>query len=130
MNFKALSALLLVCILSGSCSKQRTISIPNKLADTEWSMRTPEGKIVLKFTSETECVYSEPSGDGESGPKVTRYEYEYRKPDLYITSLDADKRKIYGNIEQKDPMCIELQLYDEEGTAFFWAGKSVYYQHQ
>ena len=112
MNFKALTAVLLVCILSGSCSKQRTISIPNKLADTEWSMRTPEGKIVLKFTSET------------------RYEYEYRKPDLYLTSQDADKRKIYGNIEQKDPMCIELQLYDEEGTAFFWAGKSVYYQHQ
>ena len=117
---------LLLCFASESCSKEETISIPDRLTGSEWTAWNDENTAVLKFASDTRCIYTELAG--EEAVREVHYEYRYTKPDLYLASEDALPAKVHGTIEQADKKSIALQLYAEDGTVFFVAYKSVYFQ--
>lgn len=73
-----------VCVLfAASCSKERTISIPKRLAGREWTMNGEEGIKVLRFLSDTECTLTQEPPRGK--PQTFHYDYSCRKPDLTLT---------------------------------------------
>lgn len=121
-------AALLLCFSSGSCSKEETISIPDRLTDSEWTAQSGESTVALKFISDTQCIYTELTG--KEAVREVHYEYRYTKPALHLTSEDTPPAKVHGTIEQTDKKSIALRLYAEDGTVFFVAYKSVYFQFQ
>ena len=123
---KLLVSLTVFCFLLTACEKEDSISIPDRLTGSEWSASTDPGTAVLKFTSDTQCVYFETSDDDIT--KEIHYQYRYAKPDLVLSSEDDSSVEIRGSIEQKDSKCIVLQLSAEDGSPFFVAYKSVYFQ--
>lgn len=119
-----------VCVLfAASCSKERTISIPKRLAGSEWTMNGEAGIKVMKFLSDTECTLTEEPPRGK--PQTFHYDYSYRKPNLTLTPRDPKRVPLTGSIVRWDSQSIGMILHDPDGRDVFRADKSLgYYDWQ
>lgn len=119
-----------VCVLfAASCSKERTISIPKRLAGSEWTMNGEAGIKVMKFLSDTECTLTEEPPRGK--PQTFHYDYSYRKPNLTLMPRDPKRVVLTGSIVRWDSQSIGMILHDPDGRDVFRADKSLgYYDWQ
>lgn len=123
INVVGIFILTTFCALTASCSKEETISIPKRLSGSEWSMWTEEYTAWLKFTSESQCVYSETTTDGITSEY--HYSYTYEKPNLSLTPVDKDRELLSGYIEKASSKSIVMKIYTPSGKDFFEAWNSV-----
>lgn len=132
-----IAAALAVLAICAGCEKD-SVSVPKKLSGSqwegrefpagEWTMGQGELPAVLKFTSESHCVYSVTGADG----KTAEYEYtcSYRKPELTLTPVDAGRETLTGDIRKHDSMSIELNLYSKPDYLVFRAYQGKYFEWQ
>ena len=118
-------ALFVCCILISSCSKEASISIPDHLTGSEWAMYTEETDYTLRFTSDSECTFTEQTADAE--PTEYHYNYIYRNPDLTLIPRDQDREILSGSLYRWDKKSIGMTLYAPDGTVVFHASKNVEY---
>gem|GEM_PF-1713750 len=118
-------ALFVCCILISSCSKEASISIPDHLTGSEWAMYTEETDYTLRFTSDSECTFTEQTADAE--PTEYHYNYIYRNPDLTLIPRDQDREILSGSLYRWDKKSIGMTLYAPDGTVVFHASKNVDY---
>lgn len=115
------------CASFVGCTDEETISIPKHLSGGEWSMWTEEYTALLRFTTESQCVYKETAADDTT--VEYNYTYKYEKPNLTLTPADTQREILTGYIEKEDSKSICMRLYTPDDKEFFVALQTIYFQH-
>lgn len=125
-NVVSIYILATFCMLAASCSDEETISIPKNLAGSQWSMWFESQTTSLKFTTESQCEYSETPANNNA--ETYFYTYKYDKPNLTLIPLDSQREILTGYIVKKDSRSIALYLFTPEGNEFFVAWHTTYFE--
>ncbi|MFR4026608.1 MAG: hypothetical protein ACLTZY_14145 [Alistipes indistinctus] len=80
-------------------------------------MSPKETDYTLRFTSDSECTFTEQTADAE--PTEYHYNYIYRNPDLTLIPRDQDREILSGSLYRWDKKSIGMTLYAPDGTVVF-----------